>query len=467
MKCIKCGFEVNPDSQKCPNCGSNAAAMKKLAVMSAKHYNNALSCAKYSNLTQAAKELELSVGYNKLNTQAHNLLGLVYLETGEAANALKQWLLSANYQKHNNPAKEYLSYASDNITEFDKMDIGIKMYNEALTQLKRRYRQTEDADKLRRILETTADKLNKALEMNPKLLKAANLLTLCYVILGMRSRALELSKSVLYADIANPQALLYFNILCPDKSRPPVKLTGKVEKKESPSDVQATPIEQEGFFTSSMFMEALAFLLGILASIAVFVFLVIPGMNVEKTERITELESKIESMEGLARQIETNSESADSQEGASNTTSKDSSIAKANELYNNGDPVGAAQLIFGMDTKGASEESLEIYNSIIYNVTAAAANKLFLEGQKSYNAGSTEEASAYLSNALTYAENASAEESKLYNIKYNILLYQGRIAFDAGDNTTAVNLFSQIINSDADKKCQTYAENYLKSITEE
>ena len=45
---------------------------------------------------------------NKLNTNARNLLGLVYYEMGETVAALSEWVISKHFQPKNNDADSTL-----------------------------------------------------------------------------------------------------------------------------------------------------------------------------------------------------------------------------------------------------------------------------------------------------------------------------------------------------------------------
>ena len=50
----------------------------------------------------------MSLRYNKMNTNARNLLGLVYFEMGESVKALSEWVIS-KVCREDNPATAYLA----------------------------------------------------------------------------------------------------------------------------------------------------------------------------------------------------------------------------------------------------------------------------------------------------------------------------------------------------------------------
>ena len=77
------------------------------------YYNIGLEKAKERDLTGAADALKKSLRFNKYQTDARNLLGLIYHEIGEVGAALAQWIISQNFQETGNPAEENLQALQD------------------------------------------------------------------------------------------------------------------------------------------------------------------------------------------------------------------------------------------------------------------------------------------------------------------------------------------------------------------
>ena len=71
-------------------------------------YNLGLEKAKLRDLTGAADYLKKSLRFDKYQIDARNLLGLVYYEQGETADALMQWVISMNLHPEDNPADGFL-----------------------------------------------------------------------------------------------------------------------------------------------------------------------------------------------------------------------------------------------------------------------------------------------------------------------------------------------------------------------
>ena len=71
-------------------------------------YNDGLRKAKIRDISGAVQSLKRSLQYNRENIPARNLLGLVYYERGEIAEAIVEWILSQNFQKSDNLAGYFI-----------------------------------------------------------------------------------------------------------------------------------------------------------------------------------------------------------------------------------------------------------------------------------------------------------------------------------------------------------------------
>ena len=81
---------------------------KRNAQIANSYYNLGLEKAKLRDLSGAAQSLKDSLHFNKYQTDARNLLGLIYYESGEVSDALVQWVISLNLQPEKNLADHYL-----------------------------------------------------------------------------------------------------------------------------------------------------------------------------------------------------------------------------------------------------------------------------------------------------------------------------------------------------------------------
>ena len=162
-------------------------------------YNEALSRAKVRDLSGAAECLRKSLRYNKQNINARNLLGLVYFEMGETVSALREWVISKNFQSENNIAGEYLGEIQKNRARLESINQTIKKYNQALL-----YCQQDSKD-------LAVIQLKKVLSLNPKMVKGHQLLALLYLEEGNLEQAAKALKNAEKIDANNLTTLRYKN----------------------------------------------------------------------------------------------------------------------------------------------------------------------------------------------------------------------------------------------------------------
>ena len=135
MYCYKCGSFLN-GSDMCNSCGAKVRVYKKVLQLSNSYYNMGLVKAKNRDLTGASEYLNRSLKLNKRNTDARNLLGLVYFEMGEVVQAFKEWIISDNLQPDDNIATKYIKKLQSNQTKLNTINQTLKKYNVALNYAK-------------------------------------------------------------------------------------------------------------------------------------------------------------------------------------------------------------------------------------------------------------------------------------------------------------------------------------------
>ena len=169
MNCPICKAPITMQDDRCGNCGRSMNVYKKVVRISNTLYNRGLEKAKIRDLSGAIDDLNLSLKYYKRNTDARNLLGLVYCEIGETVMALTQWILSKNLQPEDNEADYFIESIHSN-GSLDTINQTIKKYNEALNSA----RQGND--------DLAIIQLKKVVSLNPRFVKAHQLLALMYMI---------------------------------------------------------------------------------------------------------------------------------------------------------------------------------------------------------------------------------------------------------------------------------------------
>ena len=99
-----------------------------MIYLSNTYYNEGLERAKVRDLTGAKEKLRQCLKVNKTNTQARNLLGLVYFELGELVEALTEWVISTTYQKEKNIATDYIATVQANQAALDSINNTIHIF---------------------------------------------------------------------------------------------------------------------------------------------------------------------------------------------------------------------------------------------------------------------------------------------------------------------------------------------------
>ena len=131
MRCPICGIIIE-NNHICTNCNENAYVLNKIFNISVRLYNEALQKANKKDFYNAISLIEKSLYFNKNNTEAINLLGLLYYQTGRLGDAVKQWVLSSNIN-HNkdNKAFYYLEVFNKDIRKdaFGNFAVGDTLYN--------------------------------------------------------------------------------------------------------------------------------------------------------------------------------------------------------------------------------------------------------------------------------------------------------------------------------------------------
>ena len=309
MICPKCGNQVSERKNHCDTCGVELSLYRKILQQSAHYYNRGLECAKVRDLTGAAVLLKRSLELNKRNTDARNLLGLVYYEIGETVAAFREWIFSKHYQPMDNPADVYLEMANADSVKLHTMNQAFQKYNLALESAQ------QGTDDLAVI------QLKKVVGMHPNFIRAMLLLALLHMKANEPERALRLLKRVLKIDRSNTTALRY---LAEAEHSINSGVPMNSEEQESPLDVFAggpTPAFEEDRFREDKpnVMAFVGLLAGILIGIAVVFFLIVPGreagireeymaQEIDYSESLNSKIAQIRSLETKIATLELNNE---------------------------------------------------------------------------------------------------------------------------------------------------------------
>lgn len=302
MICYRCGQETG-DQTRCPSCGTDLKILKKVRAISAAYYNQGLDQAKVRNLSDAIVSLKNSLKFDKYNIDARNLLGLVYFEMGEVVDALGEWVISKSYQPEDNLASGYLDEIQQNRGRLDSENQTIKKYNQAL-----RYCHQDSRD-------LAIIQLKKVLSMNPKMVKAHQLLALLYLQEDKLDLAKRTLRNVAKIDAGNTLTLRYMQEV---NRRLKERDKGSSKKKQDDDLISyqsgnETIIMPKRFKESSVGTTLVSIVIGLFIGAAVTSFLIVPSvknrMKEETRKQMLEASDTISSngqeMKELEEQIET------------------------------------------------------------------------------------------------------------------------------------------------------------------
>ena len=264
------------------------------------YYNLGLDKANQRDLTGAVAALKRSLRFDKFQTDARNLLGLIYNEIGEVGAALTQWVISLNLQDTDNLAEEYLHKVHAAQGYLEVADQAAKKYNQALI-----YAQNDNED-LAVLL------LMRMLEELPNYVKAQELLALLYIHHEDYIKAGRCLYQALKVDRYNPVAQRYMAVA--------KRNTGKadIEKRKLKNAFSHRQMQDDDIIIPPSYKEntgwqsILNILVGLVLGAMVIFFLVMPtiteSMNVKHNQELRQnlelTNQKNIQIEDLNRQIE-------------------------------------------------------------------------------------------------------------------------------------------------------------------
>lgn len=385
MICYRCGEDAGRNDI-CPHCNADIKIFQKVERASNSYYNDGLQKAQVRNLSGAIISLRQALKLYKYNTQARNLLGLVYYEMGEVVDALSEWVISANYKPEDNLAINYLREIKENRSQLDAVNQTIKKYNQALLYCR------QDSRDLAII------QLKKVLSLNPKLVKGHQLLALLYMQEKQPEKAKRALRDAGRIDTDNTTTLRYLK-----EVNRQLKEKGKDNKPKNDDLISyqsgnETIIMPKRFRESSLGGTLGYILIGLIVGVAATVFLIVPGVKSKIKEdaknslldandtisnnaiTISDLERQIED---LQNQID-ESESKDSEEKAKTAAYED--LLNAYVAYTSEDTVSAGSYLEKIDSSMLSGQALETYNTINDSVSATYLEDLYNEAYGYYTA---------------------------------------------------------------------------------
>ena len=264
MRCPRCDANVSDTATLCTFCGQNLSVIHYIRRVSNTYYNLGLEKAKVRDLSGAIVVLKKSLEFNKKNTNARNLLGLIYYEMGETVAALSEWVLSKYLQADDNAADYYINTIQKNQTALDATNQTIKKYNSALAAAQ------AGNDDLAII------QLKKVVSLNPHFVRAQQLLALLYIHDKDYHKAPKCLNRARRIDFNNTTTLRYMQEVGDLAASSEKELVKKPSKKDPLSNV--TPVGTYKEEKRSL-MPVIYVIIGAIVGLAVAFVLLWPTMK--------------------------------------------------------------------------------------------------------------------------------------------------------------------------------------------
>lgn len=410
MKCYRCNSTLS-ENNFCNSCGADVAVYKKVVRLSNAYYNMGLAKAQIRDLTGACELLRRSVRFDKRNTNARNLLGLVYYEMGEAVQALSEWVISKNLQPEKNLADDYIRRLQSNPVRLDTINQTIKKYNLALGYAK----QGND--------DVAVIQLKKVLNSTPNMVKGHLLLALLYMKKGEFEKARKPLMKALKIDTNHPLAKKYLKALenelgiknNADREKPVRErkvFTGDggrpQSEKEFLSGYDVITPQKSGYKESnSGFMTVINVMIGLVVGVAMTFFLLIPAkeksLNAEHNKEVLKLNSQIDILNNEKSDLQTSIQALEGEKenlsgqlankgNESNEIINDYNfLLTAVTYYNSTDYINCAVSLNSIKNGERSEAFKTLFNSLKPEAYKQAASAYYENGRNAYYSAGTVE----------------------------------------------------------------------------
>ncbi len=435
--CPYCGVDIT-NKILCDNCGKDVKYIKVSMDKSAAFYNAGYKAANDSDMTNGIVYLQKALIWNKYNTVARNLLGLLYYRVGKFGDALKEWVISSSIDS-NDIANTYIGLIQNSPKELEKNKEAIVLYNKA-----REYLEKKNID-------VAIIRLKKAITINTNFVEARVLLGLCYIKVKQYKKAEDNLIKALEIDRGNVLALTYINELTyiNNKGYKEEKTSIYISRDEMKvNSKHGKNIDRKKLFANSI----LYFLIGVFVMIMSQNFFVNPMQYNTYKEQIKNLEYKNEEQ---VRKMDEYKESMTNQ--ITIVSNENMSLKSQNETYKNklesyeynetirvvkdniksGNYVEAASMLYVVDEKILTSEQLSQHEELKNLSYIRATNIVYDKAMKYYNEDDYSSAKIEFEKVLAYGVNEEKMCSSLY--------YLGEIETKLNNIKLASNYYTKLI----------------------
>ena len=412
------------------------------------YYNLGLERARLRDLSGAAELLKKSLTFDKYQKDARNLLGLIFFECGETADALVQWVISMNLLPQDNIADHYLDEVQRKPAILRICSDNVKRYNQALD-----YAQNNNED-------LAIMQLNQVIEDSPNYIKAHILLALLYMKREDWVKAGRSLYLVLKIDRNNPKALVLMDEVKHNTGRKEVeqsRLKNAFSHRKMTDDDVLIPQEVKQV---SPWMVVGYIFVGVILALFAFYLLIMPAktkaLNAENNRELISYTEKLDASNREYAELKDSYDTLESQyaEAAQQVSQFENANASfmgqyqaLNEIRTalaNGDTLQAAKLYTGLDQSQISDATmLQQLQSIKVQMEGSIYQELADQATNAWNSGNKDQAAELYNLSLAIRE----EPENMYLL--------GRLYQNMGKTEEANTLFDKIIGAHPDSN---YAE---------
>ena len=370
-----------------------------------------------------------------------------------------EWVISRNYQYSDNRAGHYLNLVQKNKSVLSNIDSTVKKYNQAL------YYCEEGS------LDLAFIQLKKVLTLNPKMVKAHQLMALLYIEQEKYDQAKKSLRLAGRIDTNNTLTLRYLH----EVNQALMKNSNR-EKQKPDDDLISYQSGNETIIMPKRFRESnlgasLAYIiLGLVIGIAAAVLLISPeaeseALNTAQQQLVAANQSLTASNQTitlLQEQIELLQEELDASTGEDDEVQQQAesyeALLNAYIAYEAQEAVTAGEALAKVDTDLLSDEAKSVYVSIQEEVETAYLAALYESGSDAYTGGDYETAIADLKivtdKDMGYEDGAAA-------------FYLAESYRAQEDMDSAETLYEYVISNYPDSSYAESAQEYISNTSDE
>ena len=423
------------------------SAAQRAARLSGLYYNMGLDRARIRDLSGAVDKLQASLQFDKTNTAARNLLGLVYFETGEVVAALSEWIISQNLDPENTQAAGYIEQVRADQARLRVISQSIRGYNEALAACRAG---SEDIAAIR---------LRRVLNQNSHLIKASHLLALIEIRQGRLGHARRVLRRAARIDRTTPTTLRYLREIDELAGRNPDAGADLQEEQQ-----EAVP-SRVSFRQTSLYAPLLNLLLGLSVGLLAGLFLIAPavrrGINRQADERIVEYTETMAAQEvrisTLTSELEAAQEDARNVKGelenAVNTPAAYQNLISALKAYQDQNFAAAGDLLQAVDRELLSDEAKQFYDASAADIRTAAYDAYVSEGDAAFYQEDYRKALEYYQKAYAIDQN-----------NYDLGFMMANVYENLNDTDSAMKQYRELLQKFPDSEYAEYMINRIQAL---